>query len=97
MRDFIERIENELPGSFVVADMEAGLEHLKRGTLEHADTLLVVVEPYFKSLETGRRMAVTKKPGWVSVLAPVSNSLGDIVGVVEVASQRSLNPHDNVK
>jgi hypothetical protein len=48
-------------------------------------------------LETGRRLSVSRKPGWVSLLAPVSNSLGDIVGIVEVASQRSLNPHDNVK
>jgi len=48
-------------------------------------------------LETGRRMAVTQKPGWVSVLAPVSDSLGEIVAVVEVASQRQLDPHENVK
>ena len=37
--------------------MEAGLEHLKRGTLEHAETLLIVVEPYFKSLEACGRIA----------------------------------------
>ncbi len=37
--------------------MEAGLEHLKRGTLEHAETLLIVVEPYFKSLEAAGRIA----------------------------------------
>jgi hypothetical protein len=48
-------------------------------------------------LETGRRLSVTTKPGWVSVLAPVANSLGDTVGIVEVASRRSLDPHDNVK
>ena len=45
MRDFIERIEDELPGTVVVADMEAGLEHLSRsgGTLAYADVLLVQV------------------------------------------------------
>ena len=48
-------------------------------------------------LETGRRITVTQKPGWVSVLVPVSDSLGDIVGVVEVASQRQLDPQGNVK
>ncbi len=36
--------------------MEAGLEHLKRGTLEHVDTLLIVIEPYFKSLEAAGRI-----------------------------------------
>jgi CO dehydrogenase maturation factor len=39
-----------------VADMEAGLEHLSRGTARHADAILAVVEPYFKSLETGRKV-----------------------------------------
>jgi hypothetical protein len=48
-------------------------------------------------LDTGRRVTVVQKPGWVSVLAPVSDSLGDIVAVVEVASQRQLDPQGNVK
>lgn len=38
-----------------VMDMVAGVEHLGRGTAQDVDTLLVVVEPYYKSLETGRR------------------------------------------
>lgn len=38
-----------------VVDMEAGLEHLSRGTTRGADTMLVIAEPYFKSLETARR------------------------------------------
>ncbi|MBI4672602.1 MAG: AAA family ATPase [Chloroflexi bacterium] len=42
---------------FILTDMEAGLEHLSRGTTEHADVMLVVVEPYFRSLDTGARAA----------------------------------------
>ncbi len=48
-------------------------------------------------LETGRRITVTEKPGWVSVLAPVHNSLGDTVALVEAVSQTQLDPHENVK
>jgi hypothetical protein len=48
-------------------------------------------------LETGERVTVTGKPGWVSVLAPVRNSLGDVVALVEVASQKRPEPHENVK
>ena len=48
-------------------------------------------------LETGQRVTVTGKPGWISVLAPVSNSLGDVVGLVEVVSQRQRDPRENVK
>ena len=48
-------------------------------------------------LESGRRIAVTEKPGWVSVLAPVHNSLDDTVALVEVVSQTRLDAHENVK
>jgi hypothetical protein len=48
-------------------------------------------------LDGGRRLTVTEKPGWISVLAPVYDSLGDVVALVEVVSQKRLNPHDNVK
>ncbi len=40
----------------VISDMEAGLEHLGRGTVEHADVLLILIEPYYRALEAGRRM-----------------------------------------
>jgi CO dehydrogenase maturation factor len=38
-----------------IVDLEAGLEHLSRGTARHVDCLLLVAEPYFKSLETAAR------------------------------------------
>lgn len=37
-------------------------------------------------LETGRRETVMQKPGLISVLAPVRNSLGDTVALVEVVA-----------
>lgn len=40
----------------VVLDMEAGLEHLGRGTAEHVNTLLIVVEPYYRALATATRI-----------------------------------------
>lgn len=48
-------------------------------------------------LETAKRVTVSHKPGWVSVLAPISDSLGDTVAVVELAGQRQLNSQENVK
>ncbi len=50
----------ELVGTSIgptVADMEAGLENFSRGTPRHVDALLVVMEPYFRALETGARAA----------------------------------------
>lgn len=40
----------------VVLDMEAGLEHLGRGTAEHVDVLLIVTEPYYRALEAATRI-----------------------------------------
>lgn len=40
----------------MVTDMEAGLEHLSRSTTRGSDLMLVVAEPYYKSLETAARV-----------------------------------------
>ncbi|MDP9311821.1 MAG: hypothetical protein M3R24_13230 [Chloroflexota bacterium] len=40
-----------------VVDMEASVEHMSRGTYRHVDVLLIVLEPYYRSLETAGRMA----------------------------------------
>ena len=37
---------------YVIVDMEAGLEHLGRGTTEYMDALIVVVEPGRRSFQT---------------------------------------------
>jgi len=39
-----------------VVDIEAGLEHLSRGTARNVDTLLAIFEPYYKSMETAARV-----------------------------------------
>jgi len=46
-----------LPDTVVIMDLEASPEHLSRGTTRHVDVLLMVVEPYWRSLETARRMS----------------------------------------
>jgi len=42
--------------SALVLDMEAGIEHLTRGTVRAVDALLVVVEPTRRSIETAQRV-----------------------------------------
>ncbi len=41
---------------YVVVDLEAGLEHLGRGTTEYIDALIVVVEPGRRSFKTARQV-----------------------------------------
>ena len=47
---FIERDE------YLIVDMEAGLEHLGRGTTAYMDALIVVVEPGQRSFQTARQV-----------------------------------------
>jgi hypothetical protein len=54
-------------------------------------------EPMRKVLAAGERIRVTARPGWISVLAPVYDSLGDIAGLVEAVAQTKEDPQANVK
>jgi hypothetical protein len=45
-------------------------------------------------LQTGKTLTVQKTPGMISVLAPVRNSLNEIVGLVEVVASTSSPQHD---
>jgi CO dehydrogenase maturation factor len=67
-------LQHDLPA---VVDMEAGLEHLSRGTERHADVVLVVLEPYYKALETGRRIAELAGELGIARVAAVANKLRD--------------------
>ena len=76
-----------------VVDMEAGLEHLSRGTERHVGTLLVVLEPYFKALETARRCAELGRELGIARVVGVANKLRgaeDTAAVREYARTHDL-------
>ena len=52
----------------LVLDMEAGVEHLGRGTVRAVDGLVIVVEPGRRSVETARR----SPPGWRRSWSPIA-------------------------
>src|ERR687885_679374 len=62
---------------FCILDTEASPEHLSRGTARYADAMLAVVEPWFKSLETGRRMTVLARDLGLESVALVANKVRD--------------------
>jgi CO dehydrogenase maturation factor len=69
-----------------VLDMEAGLEHLGRGTVEHVDVLLIVVEPYYRALEVAGRVAALAQELEVPRILVVGNRVrttGDATAVEE--------------
>ncbi|WP_114794717.1 hypothetical protein [Gaiella occulta] len=76
-----------------ILDTEASPEHLSRGTARHADVMFAVVEPYFKSLETGRRMAALGRDLGLPRVALVANKIRDdhdLEAVREFAEQHEL-------
>lgn len=75
-----------------ILDTEASPEHLSRGTAVYADAMLAVVEPYFKSLETGRRMAVLARDLGLERVALIANKIRDERD--QVAVQAFADKHD---
>ena len=59
----------------VVMDMEAGLEHLGRGTVRGVDAMLCVVEPRMQSIDTARRIKDLSKELGVKSLLIVGNKM----------------------
>lgn len=64
-------------GEAVVLDMEAGLEHMSRGTGRHVDLMVAAVEPYYRALETGRRVAEMARELEIDQVVAVANKVRD--------------------
>jgi CO dehydrogenase maturation factor len=62
--------------SAVILDMEAGIEHLGRGTTRGMDLMIVVVEPGARSLETAERIKKLSSEIGIKHLVAVINKGG---------------------
>ena len=59
----------------VIVDMEAGIEHLTRGTTEHVDAFIVVVEPGQRSIQTAHTVKEMAKGLGVKKVLAVANKV----------------------
>jgi CO dehydrogenase maturation factor len=76
VRGFLGELVAKSPDAFdVVVDMEAGLEHLSRGTGKHVSRFLAVVEPYYRSMETARRVVDLAAELGISEVSAVLNKV----------------------
>jgi len=76
-----------LRDDYLVVDMEAGLEHLGRGSSKGLDVILLVVEPGQRSLETAERIRdLAKELGIRKIRAVLNRSSGS--SAEEVVSSR---------
>ena len=58
-------------------DMEASIEHLGRATPQGVDVLFVVVEPYYRALETASRIAPLARDLGIPRLVTIANKIRD--------------------
>lgn len=65
------------PHDVCILDAEASSEQFSRANAEHADAMLLVVEPYFKSLESGRRMNLLAVDLGVPRIEVLANKIRD--------------------
>lgn len=85
----VEKLDNTVS----ILDLEASPEHLSRGTTRHVDTLLLVVEPYYRSFETARRMAALASElpiGRVGVVANKLRAPEDAQAIAEYCQRHGL-------
>ncbi len=81
-------------GRFTIIDLEASPEHFSRGTTRHVDTLLLVLEPYYRSLETARRMAALAQELPITHIGAVANKIrseGDAQAIAEFCERHDLS------
>ena len=57
MRGVVGELGKFRPDDVTILDTEASIEHMTRGTVRTSDAVLLVTEPYFRSLETTGRLA----------------------------------------
>jgi CO dehydrogenase maturation factor len=77
-----------------ILDLEASPEHLSRGTTRNVDVLLLVVEPYYRSYETARRMAALAAELPIKHVGVIANKLrrpGDLEAMAEYCERHQLN------
>ena len=60
----------------LIIDMEAGLEHLGRGSTEHVDALVIVVEPGQRSIGTAKQIKKLGEDLKIKKIMIVGNKIG---------------------
>ncbi len=81
-------------GEHTVTDMEAGLEHLKRGTARNVDIMLVVTEAYYRSLEAAARTHLLAKELEIPHIYVIANKVkneSDQVAIEEFCDKHDMS------
>lgn len=77
VRDMMEQLSSGEPREITILDTEASIEHLSRGTVRNVDALIVVTEPYYRSLETAGRVVPLAEDLGLPAVWVVANKVRD--------------------
>jgi len=88
----------------VVMDMEAGVEHMGRGTARHVDMMLIVADPGMKSLETVKKIYGLAREAGIKEAFLVGNKVAEKRGEESIREFATSNripllgliPYDDV-
>ena len=75
VRELIHTAMADESDRVTIVDMEASLEHMKRGTSQYVDVMLAVVEPYYRSLEAAARFADLAKDLGIKQIMIIANKV----------------------
>ncbi len=84
---------DKTPELTVILDLEASPEHLSRGTARHSNTIVLVAEPYFRSLEAVKlqaRLAAETDIDRVVVVANKCRTATDADAISEFCQRNDL-------
>ena len=82
----------DIANSITILDTESSVEHLKVGTAKNVHALYAVVEPYYKSLESGRRVLAMARDLGIEQLALLANKVRPGEEEVVQALRRRARP-----
>ena len=88
-----EIVRKNKDGQDIIVDMEAGLEHMSRGTGKHLSKFVAVIEPYYRSMEVAKRVAALASELGIPEVLAVANKVrddGDRRAIAEFCAAHSL-------
>jgi CO dehydrogenase maturation factor len=93
VRGVVGELGKVRPDDVTILDTEASIEHMTRGTVRTSDAVLLVTEPYFRSLETTGRLAPLARELGIPHVWAVGNkvrTVGDEAAIREYCGRHDV-------
>jgi CO dehydrogenase maturation factor len=93
VRGVVGELGKARPDDVTILDTEASIEHMTRGTVRTSDAVLLVTEPYFRSLETTGRLAPLARELGIPHVWAVANKVrtpSDEAAIGEYCGRRGI-------